>query len=389
MNQAERLLRFKLAKSPVDVDRALRYVVRSAYQDVPYYEQAWTEARVHVGSFQGVSDLPRLPVTKKEALLLSPSMGFMNRFARPEDCVRSSTSGSTALPLTVYASKGEAYFRRASLVAAIGKNASVRPPLTMVDVGTASWEKRKDVVQRLGLFKIVRIPRDAPIEDQVRAILDVRTPRYVQGRPSCLELLAEELELRGVRPPSPDLVVSFGEILYPHVRKKLLDLFLSPVADYYSCEEIGNVAWECPEISGRMHLNMDTCVVEVLDAEGRQVAPGQEGRIILTSLYNAVMPFVRYEIGDRGALGARRAERCKCGARGPDLRLLSGREEDFLVLRDGRRISPRVAVQAVLDAIRVESMSNVISTALRAMWRRSFGLPLRTTLPRGPCRSRP
>ncbi|MDQ1427091.1 MAG: hypothetical protein QOK39_567, partial [Acidimicrobiaceae bacterium] len=64
---------------------------------------------------------------------------------------------------------------------------------------------------------------------------------------------------------------------------------------------------------------------------------GQAGRLLLTTLTNDLMPLVRYDIGDVGAID--NARRCPCGRTSPVLRELHGRQDDVVITKDGRRIS--------------------------------------------------
>jgi phenylacetate-CoA ligase len=99
------------------------------------------------------------------------------------------------------------------------------------------------------------------------------------------------------------------------------------------------------------HVNTDACIVETVDDGGRPVAPSEEGRILLTNLYNCTMPFIRYDIRDRGTLlplGVQGS--CACGSRRPRMKLLGGREDDYVFLPSGRRVSPRLVGTAVYRA---------------------------------------
>jgi phenylacetate-CoA ligase len=42
--------------------------------------------------------------------------------------------------------------------------------------------------------------------------------------------------------------------------------------------------------------------VEILDEKGAVLPYGEKGRIVITSLFNKAHPFIRYDIGDIGAL---------------------------------------------------------------------------------------
>ena len=61
----------------------------------------------------------------------------------------------------------------------------------------------------------------------------------------------------------------------------------------------------------------------------------------MTNLFNHTMSFIRYSLGDRGSLLGEKV--CpSCGFLGPSLALVAGRLEDYYLLPDGRKLSPRV-----------------------------------------------
>jgi phenylacetate-CoA ligase len=85
---------------------------------------------------------------------------------------------------------------------------------------------------------------------------------------------------------------------------------------------------------------------------------------VITNLFNATMPFVRYAMGDRAALVE--PGHCSCGFDGPAMRLVDGRDEDFFVLPDGREISPRVIYDVVNTALPAGGVGGVLAEAIRA-----------------------
>lgn len=115
-----------------------------------------------------------------------------------------------------------------------------------------------------------------------------------------------------------------------------------------------------------MHVNTDVSVLEIVDEAGRPVDPGDEGRLVVTSLYNRTMPFIRYELGDRAVLRPRDAGGCRCGHQGPSLSLIGGRDEDYLILPDGSRISPRLPFRIVWDQLPVLGNENRVHEIVRS-----------------------
>ena len=73
------------------------------------------------------------------------------------------------------------------------------------------------------------------------------------------------------------------------------------------------------------------------NATGEVLAPGLAGKLICTGLLNGDMPLIRYDLGDRGALGLP-GPACACGRALPRMQSLEGRSDDVVVTPGGRRI---------------------------------------------------
>lgn len=133
-----------------------------------------------------------------------------------------------------------------------------------------------------------------------------------------------------VRRAAFDSVVTFGESLTPEVRGAVRAAFGARMLDRYSCEEAGWLAFQCPRHE-HYHVLSSNVLVEIVDDDLRQVAPGQEGRVLVTSLHSYAMPLIRYDIGDRAVAGAA----CDCGITLPVIAEIRGRERSFIRLPDG------------------------------------------------------
>lgn len=348
MDSLIRVMRFKLGKSTADADRAVAAIVREAYAHVPYYRALLDNAGVLPSSIGGVRDLPKLPVTTKRTLLGGGQSSYLHARVDPARCRRAGTSGSQGVPLTIYFSREEALWRVAQLWRAIGRYRRLIPPVVMADVGPMASRSGHGWMERSGLVRLTRLPATMPLEEQVETVLRVQ-PSLLEGYPTCLTLLAEALQNWPGSRYRPRLIVARGEVLHEDSRALLQQVFGCQVADLYNCEEIGNVAWRCPSGLSHWHVNMDTCVLEVVDADGQAVQEGVEGRVLVTSLFGRAMPLIRYELGDRATLGF--VDACACGSHGPILTTLSGRDDDFVVLPDGQRVSPRQVATTVYNAL--------------------------------------
>jgi phenylacetate-CoA ligase len=172
-------------------------------------------------------------------------------------------------------------------------------------------------------------------------------PRCVYGYASSVALLAAHAEARQrtLRLPQLRVVCTTGEPLYPHQRGLIGRVFGAPVANEFGSRDIGFTAHEAP--GGQMLLMSESHIVEVLDAAGQPVAPGEAGEAVITGLTSAAQPFIRYRTGDVLRLSAEPA------AGGQGLHVIAevtGRQTDFVVAADGR-VMHALAVIYVLRAV--------------------------------------
>ena len=102
---------------------------------------------------------------------------------------------------------------------------------------------------------------------------------------------------------------------------------------WYGSNELHEVAGQCSERGG-LHILAGDFIIEVVDNDGRPLPPGERGKLLITSLHNYGMPFIRYENGDTGSF---MPGDCPCGRGLQLLSPLIGRTSEFLVCADGRR----------------------------------------------------
>jgi phenylacetate-CoA ligase len=160
---------------------------------------------------------------------------------------------------------------------------------------------------------------DAYLDDIVRL-----RPAYLRGFPVYLVWLADRARARGLTLAGLRGVSPFGGLVSGQMAARLRDGFGAPFRDAYGTSELGSAAVSCGHAPG-MHVFEDLFIVHVL-REGRQAAPGQLGRLVVTDLVNAAMPLIRYEVGDVGRL---HTGPCPCGRTTARLEVL-GRVQEVL-----------------------------------------------------------
>ena len=130
-------------------------------------------------------------------------------------------------------------------------------------------------------------------------------------------------------------VVTAAEGLAPGRREMLEEHLGDEVFMSYGSREFMMIGMECSRHTG-YHIASDNLFVEVVDEAGQPCPPGVTGRILITDLHNAANPFIRYEIGDVGAMAG---VPCPCGLPFPLLARVEGRLQEVIVKPGGERLT--------------------------------------------------
>jgi phenylacetate-CoA ligase len=171
---------------------------------------------------------------------------------------------------------------------------------------------------------------EARLEAWARLIQRWR-PTLLYGYASALGELARYIAARGMAMPAGLIgVYSTAEVLMDAQRTQMQLAFGCRVFNQYGCREVPNIAWECR--NGGMHVMADLVHLESAPLDG-------EERLLVTSLTNRLMPFIRYDLGDAGRL---LAGTCACGSPFPLMEMGMCRQNDLIRTQDGKRVHPAV-----------------------------------------------
>jgi phenylacetate-CoA ligase len=153
----------------------------------------------------------------------------------------------------------------------------------------------------------------------------------LRAYPSAAHDLAMVIEDAGI-PVKFDSVITGSEMLYDFQRTRIESVFHAKVFDFYGMAERVAFAAACEH--GRLHVNPEYGIVEIVDEQGRPT--DGEGTIVGTSLHNSAMPLIRYRMNDTARWSR---EPCPCGRTYPVIEAVSGRLADQLYDLDGRAVN--------------------------------------------------
>lgn len=335
------------------VDR-LRHFLVDAGRRVPYYRDLFKRVGFHPQDLRAVSDLAGLPLLSKADIRASVEALKANGHGPLQ---RYNTGGSSGEPLIFFMGKGRVSHDVASKWRATRWwDVDIGDP-ELVIWGSPIELGAQDRIKQLrdGVFRTALIPAfemsDGKLDGFVVQIVRQK-PRMLFGYPSALSHIARHAARRGVRMDNLGIKVAFvtSERLYDEQRQAISAAFGCPVANGYGGRDAGFIAHECP--AGGMHITAEHIIVELIDAQGRNVPVGQPGEVVVTHLATHDFPFIRYRTGDVAVLDD---APCRCGRGLPMLREIQGRTTDFVVAVDGTVMHGLALIYIVRDLACVRS----------------------------------
>ncbi|WP_426431853.1 phenylacetate--CoA ligase family protein [Winogradskyella sp. HB-48] len=155
---------------------------------------------------------------------------------------------------------------------------------------------------------------------------------YINGYTSPIVQFAKFLKRKNVvlktLCPTLKVCIVTSEMLFDDDKMLLETQFGVPIVNEYGASELDLIAFQNPK--DEWQVNSETLYVEILDENDNILPYGEEGRIVITSLYNKAHPFIRYDIGDIGILDE------KSTLKKPILKKLIGRTNDIANLPSGK-----------------------------------------------------
>lgn len=294
----------------------------------------------------------RLPVLTRNELKMAGSSAFA--LPVPPDhgqVYELKTSGSTGTPLTILKSDQAGLFWNAmTLRDSLWHARDLSGKLAVIRVGVArgSSDRWGDAYAGYTTGPCVSFDARDDTDAQLHW-LQSEQPSVLLTHASNLRALAQRSIKLNVSLPQLQEARSFSEQLAPDLRELVREAWGVPLSDLYSANEVGYVALQCPQ-SELYHIQAEDVLVEVIGDDGNHCATGESGRVIVTSMHNYAMPFIRYELGDYATVGPP----CGCGRTLPTIERVLGRIRNMLRLPDGRTAFPGFPLGQLIrvDAIR-------------------------------------
>ena len=319
----------------------LREVITHAATHVPFWRDWFAARDLTPDDIRSPAALQRLPVTTKADLRAAPeAFHSEDRTGRSPGWVH--TSGSTGEPLRFLIDQQSRAWEYATEWRTMGWHCVS----LNARVATFRGNHYRDHATRGAHWYRHALSADlnfntyamdaAACERYARRLRRFR-PHVLRGFPSSLLHLARTLG--GPRLAPGAIAFTSSEMIDPATRSTIETHLVERIVDWYSQSEYVVSAGECEH--GRMHQNMETGLLEVLDDDDEPVKDGEVGRLVGTSLTNWSQPFIRYDLEDMGGWST---ETCPCGRVLPVMSPIEGRSGDVIMTPDGRALSTSLMI---------------------------------------------
>lgn len=308
--------------------------IKHAASSVPYYQELFSRLKIKPEDIKNFKDLSYLPILSKMDVQANPQ-AFTSLTISPKEMVICHTSGTTGGGLRFAETKRAikeqwavwwryrhwhnidektwcGYFGGRSIVPLSQKT----PPF---------W--RYNYPGRQIIFSGYHM--SPQYLNYYIEQLRFSQPPWLHGYPSLLAVLAGFVLDKHIDLGYQIKWITIGaESLLPHQTDLLEKAFkVRPKQHYGMAEAAANIS-ECE--FGSLHVDEDFAAVEFI--------PGSNGssyKIIGTNFTNPATPLIRYDVQDMVALSNRT---CSCGRPGRVVETIDGRQEDYVILKNGAKI---------------------------------------------------
>lgn len=309
-------------------------ILEFCWNHVPFYREFWGDQGISFIRPRSFEELEAYPIITRDMFKRNRERIKSDRFNSIPHKLNS-TGGTTGSPLKYYQDLelwtfSQAFnqwgWRQAGYH--FGDPIGVIAGYSLIPKNLKFKQRLRYLLERKLTLSGVHMDKTLAIEYHRK--LNKFDVRFLYGYPSVIFLFASFLYNEELTLPKLKGVITTAEMLQPHYRKTIEDVFSCPVWDNYGCNDGGIMSHEC-----RLHKGYHYNDLQVIAEVYKNNADGS-GRLLITNLWNRTMPFIRYENGDLVTL----AEfPCPCGQPFPLISSIEGRTTDILSLPNGRSLS--------------------------------------------------
>jgi phenylacetate-CoA ligase len=333
----------------------------------PFYKELFDANNINIDDIKTLDDLKLIPTTVKEDLQ-KRNDDFMC-VSRDQIIEYSSTSGTLGSPVTIALTENDllrlTYNEYSSFTCADGKPDDVYQLMLTLDRQFMAGLAYYSGIRKIGAG-IIRLGPGVP-SLQWETILRLK-PTAIVAVPSFIYKLIRYAQEHGIDINSSSVkkAVCIGENIRNTdfslniLGKKITDAWGIKLYSTYASTEMQTAFTECGYGKGGHH-QPELLIVELLDENNQQVAPGEPGEVTITTLGVEGMPLLRYKTGD---ICLYDDKPCECGRTTLRLSPIIGRKKQMIKFKGTTLYPPSLfdllnGMEEILDFV-AEVYSNEI-----------------------------
>ena len=317
-------------------------IIHHAYHTVPFYRNTFDQHGIRVSDIQSLADARKIPLLTKSDIR-NNFLDLISTKYKKKELLMGGTSGTTGSPLKVLWDQNTCIYNNAvdwrqkswggvmygdKLALLLGRpivsTQRSKPPFWQMDhIHNQLW---------MSSFHL----NDENITHYIDKLSSCN-PAAIEGYPSTLYIVAEFMNQHNIVLPMR-AAFSSSETLLPFQIDAIKKAFSCNLYDFYGLAERVIFATECEFHHGK-HLNFEYGYTEIVDDNGNEVAEGEKGYLVGTSLQNYGMPLIRYKTTD---ITQFISQECQCGRQMTRIENIKTKAEDIVVTPEGKMISASI-----------------------------------------------
>jgi phenylacetate-CoA ligase len=348
-------------------EQKLQELLTYLNQNSPFYKEMFEANHINVAGIKTLDDLKLIPTTVKEDLQ-TRNDDFLC-VSRDKIIEYSSTSGTLGSPVTVVLTEHDlqrlTYNEYSSFICADGRPDDVYQLMLTLDRQFMAGLAYYSGIRKIGAG-IIRLGPGVP-SLQWDTILRLK-PTAIVAVPSFIYKLIQYASEHNIDINSSSVkkAICIGENIRNTdfslniLGKKITDAWDIQLYSTYASTEMQTAFTECGQGRGGHH-QPELLIVELLDENNQQVAPGEPGEVTITTLGVEGMPLLRYKTGD---ICQYYNEPCECGRTTLRLSSIIGRKKQMIKFKGTTLYPPSLfdllnGMEEILDFV-AEVYSNEI-----------------------------
>ena len=324
----------------------MKWSVRHAYNNVPFYKQKFDSVGVHPDHLVGLEDIKKFPLTTKQDLRDNYPFGM---FAVPRSEVSRvhASSGTTGKPTVVGYTKNDLDVWAKVMARSMRASGTKKGDLVHIAYGYGLFTGGLGAHYGAEELGCTVVPVSGGMTARQVTLIEDFKPSTIMVTPSYVLNILDEFRKRGLDPRECSLDVGiFGAEPWTNaMRREIEDAFDMHAVDIYGLSEVmgPGVANECVETKDGLHIWEDHFYPEIVNpSSGNSLSDGENGELLFTSLTKEAFPLIRYRTRDLTTLrpGTARSMR--------RMDKVTGRSDDMIILR-GVNVFPTQIEEQILS----------------------------------------